>query len=267
MMRTILVTVILSTAALFAASVAHVSAAFEPPAVAAAVKQAGAGTTGTTGSSGGTGAAMLPSVAVPGPIAPPTPTATDFALRDYVLGAMNSWPHAVEEVPAVEYKKLAEDIATAAMMDAPAWSADVDRHRSGTLLAAIGYWEGARFAAYVDSGKCNDPEWRRTNKIVHYGDCDHGKAVGLGQVWPTGENLEGTNIPETKENVLADRVFAFRVILEKARRSIRAGVGLCHYSGEDPASEDGCPKADARLHFAERYWTKHPFQPTPTSVR
>jgi hypothetical protein len=194
-------------------------------------------------------------------------------IHEYTLDMMDSWPKAI--IPHADYADIAEDIA-AVVLENPSPTPDQD----AAMLATLGYFEGARYALYVDSGECNDRDWRKygveeeegtfhkshergltfstsiwtSEELMHVGgDCDGGYARGLGQVHG-GWMMDKTWV--TLER-LADRRFMFRAMLWLAR----ADVSLCAYAGENPAF--GCPKATLRLEFARRAIAKHPFVELP----
>jgi hypothetical protein len=176
------------------------------------------------------------------------------ALRRYVLSIMQGWTPAVK-IETVPLEDLAADIAAVAAADKPAWPGDTTGRRTAVLLAGLAYFEGARFAKYVDDGTCNEPGFRAHNPLAHHGTCDHGKAHSLWQI-------HEITLLEPREEAdavsLADRRFAAHIALRLARQSIAATGGLRNYTGE----WDGpCPKADERLQFVEKALAAHPFTP------
>jgi hypothetical protein len=110
----------------------------------------------------------------PAPTAAPSPTAVTHSadpatppdepravfddLTTDILKVMNKWP--VARIPHANYEDVASDIALVVHEFGNVWPGGepiAQAHKSGILLAALAYWEGARFAAYVDDGRCN--EW------------------------------------------------------------------------------------------------------------
>jgi hypothetical protein len=217
------------------------------------------------------------------------------ALTHYTLTVMESWQHA-KGVDAVDYPTLAGDIAAVALAaKAPAVPGDGDRHRTAVLLAALAYYEGARFAAYVDDGRCDDwmhEAWKHgievqtggvsvfshkpltrlvpdrrvlpaeAQKILAFGDCDGGAATSLWQIhsMTVTDDLTGEKEQMT-EDKLRDRRYAISMALMLARRAMHSD-NLSGYTGENCAI-DGCSKANARLDFAKAAWKKHPYDPLP----
>jgi hypothetical protein len=193
-------------------------------------------------------------------------------LTDDLLGVMNKWTPAIPVVPHADYEAVASDIAFVVHEFGNVWPGGdpvVMARRSGVLLATLAYWEGARFAAYVDDGRCNDwmaeamrnPIRRPDSKthvatifpnyaaipaegrtLIHYGDCDGGHAYSLWQVWPKGEF--------TAEK-LRTRRDAARAALLIARASFKLRGNLSGYTGESAKVH---PKADEREQFARRYY-------------
>jgi hypothetical protein len=177
--------------------------------------------------------------------APPDPKLVK--LKAYTLGVMRDWPPA--KIPAVDYEPLAEDIARAALERGTAAP-----HEDAVLLAALAYFEGARFAEYVDGGRCNDAAWRATaaaRALMRVGgDCDDARAHTLWQVWPTRDRASQLYEVCSAE-AIADRATAARCAL----RIASLDPSLCRYTGERRV----CPKAWARLAFARRALAAHPF--------
>ena len=174
------------------------------------------------------------------------PRAEDLAA--YLVEVVSSWPHA--KIPAVAPEELARDIADVALENSPAWDDDINANRSAVLLASLAYWEGARFAAYVDDQSVN--RWMREHRsgkrlsaeaarLLHFGNADGGYAYSLWQIHPF--DIES---PRVTPQDLADRKTAARVALSLARASIRGTGTLCWYTGEYAP----CPKARERLEFA-----------------
>lgn len=218
---------------------------------------------------------------------PSVPPRTE-ALRQYLLSAMKDWPAAIH-VPAVPYEDVALSIARA-VDEAPSdlqqgWPAPWDtREARSLLLASLGYFEGARYATYVDDGSCN--RWMRrawdaavpestgtvsilTGKmltrrshpnlavlapaeraVLKMGTCDNGLAVSIFQIHAADLHLSSEK--------LADRTEAAMAALRIAKRSI-AGK-LCGYSGE---TYPECPKAHVRLQLALDALRRHPVRALP----
>lgn len=229
----------------------------------------------------------LAAVVAPTPEPAPEPVVVDDTaanarhehLRSYVLDVMNGWTHAVSSMPVVDYGDVASDIAFAVIME-PAAVPDCERmqsadgikrclwgvppfnsdHGKAVLLAALGYWEGARYAAYVDEGECNDDAWRATEEGQHLmhrgGDCDHKQAHSLWQIHPVTDTASSTYTLCNVAAVGGSRLGAARCALELARRSLKVNGSLYAYTGEFPFEH---PASDKRLDFATRALDKHPF--------
>jgi hypothetical protein len=180
--------------------------------------------------------------------APPDPKLVSMT-RYLEADVMGSWAHAVKDLPTADYHDVATDIASV-----------VDHHEDGVLLAALGYWEGARYAAYVDDGRCNDPAWRTSAEgrwfMVRWGDCDGGNAHSLWQIHPIIDPSSRL-YASCSLQAISDRRGAARCALEIARASMTASSNLCGYTGE--FEEIGCPKAEQRLTFTLEALAKHPF--------
>jgi len=180
--------------------------------------------------------------------APPDPKMVSMAryLEEDVMGG---WAHAVKELPTADYHEVATDIASV-----------VQHHEDGVLLAGLGYWEGARYAAYVDDGRCNDPAWRASAEgrwlMVRWGDCDGGHAHSLWQIHPIID-VSSRLYPFCSLEAIGDRRGAARCALEIARSSMTSTGDLCGYTGEFQVI--GCPKAEQRLTFVLEAVAKHPF--------
>lgn len=198
------------------------------------------------------------------------------ALTAYVFEAITAWPPPSREVDRVDLLDLARDIAAVALEQAPAWPDDVRRGRTAILLAALAYYEGVRFAQYVDDGSCN-AWWRyahalgwqqlpeHARRLLRYGTCDGSPRMGRAlatSLWQVHEGelaLEGGGTEHVTHAKLLDRRYAAAVALAIARRSIETTGGLLRYTGE-PADEWGDhPKASQRLAFADRWWRRHPY--------
>jgi hypothetical protein len=196
-------------------------------------------------------------------------------LRDHALVAMKKWPTALHEVPHADYDGVAWDIAKVVEQEGPIATREKTPdgpwgpERSVVFLAALGYWEGARFAAYVDEGKCNDwmaEAWKtpvrvpdkktgvatvypnfkvltaEARKLIAFGDCDGGHAYSLWQVWPHGD-FTADRLRERRE--------AARAALLKARQSFALRGNLSCYTGELATNH---PMADQRERFAARFY-------------
>jgi hypothetical protein len=170
-------------------------------------------------------------------------------LATYVLSVMRSWPAAVPSCPAADLEAIARDVASVA-----------SNVREAVLLAGLGYWEGARFADYVDRGACNDPAWRASTgglrTMRQWGDCDGGHAHSLWQIHPIVDVVSPLYGLCNAEAV-SERVGAARCALAIARGSISSTGDLRAYTGE---IWGGHPKADERLKFVQRAIDKHPFR-------
>lgn len=189
------------------------------------------------------------------------------ALATWTLQVMRDWPGA--QIPVADYEGVAESIADAA-------SEDAHPYEAAALLASLGYWEGARFAKYVDSGDCvkwlhvawqhpieiptgvisiitgkpivhHEPDVRVLPKeardLLKFGRCDNGLANSIFQIHARDAGVT--------EEQLRDRTFAAKVALRIARRDPL----LRSYTGEWGGSH---PKADLRLHFAQAALASHP---------
>jgi len=191
------------------------------------------------------------------------PDISSYALAAYVRGVMESWPRAVSALPAADYGEVAGTIAEVVVLDGgqwpPAWRAPEARV---VLLAGLAYYEGARFASYVDEQRCDDPAWRSSAEgrrmMLGWGDCDGGRAVSLWQVHPVFDTVSPL-YPLCNPDVVADRVRlgAARCALEIARRSLASTGDLSGYTGEGQWT--GAPKAKLRLDFVQRALAKHPW--------
>jgi hypothetical protein len=115
-------------------------------------------------------------------------------------------------------------------------------------------------------------------KMLAFGDCDGGRARSLFQIhaddfsgglavlrpeageWMNAIDFHGN--PDDLlfkvhgEDLTQDRQKAVTTALHMARKSIRAGRGLCGYTGE----QGGCPKGEIRLSMADGYSRKHTLQ-------
>jgi len=184
-------------------------------------------------------------------------------LAAFLLAVVSRWTPA--GIPHVPLEDLTRDIAEVTVAEGPAWPvSDEDgmgkAHRhTAVLLATLAYWEGARFAAYVDDLSCNGwmalrhagkpvpPEGKR---LLEFGNCGGGKAYSLWQV-ETHDLQDGDDVHVFGPGNLGDRKFAARAALLIARVSYRQRGNLSGYTGE---SKDDHPKADVRQAFARRFW-------------
>ena len=116
------------------------------------------------------------------------------------------------------------------------------------MLAALGYFEGARYAAYVDDCRTDSQAWRASEegkKLTHVGgNSDGGRAHTIFQIHVDGVVFDGQ--PLSAKRLCEDRAYAAGIAL----RIARSDPTLCSYSGEDPAG--GCPKAERRVRFARQ---------------
>jgi len=185
----------------------------------------------------------------------PDPSGEDAAeklLADYVgEEVMVSWTPAVSQVPTASILAVAGDIA----------AVSANAH-DAVLLAGLAYWEGARFAAYVDDGRCNDPEWRKSAegvRLMHIGgNCDNGHAHSLWQIHPVEDQTSKMYALCNAEAVDGSRQGAARCALALANASLARRGDLADYTGEWDFEH---PKADIRLDFVNRALAKHPFRP------
>jgi hypothetical protein len=196
--------------------------------------------------------------------APMTPARAH--LDQYVLDVIESWPDG--NLPTVFLAELADDIAGAAL-DKPS----SDPSQDAVLLAALAYFEGARFAEYVDSGECNDLEWRKhgfdtgpTHRVkdgpstpiwlaseqMHVGgDCDGDRAHTLWQIHPATDP-SGPLYSVCKLDVItSSRRDAAFCALSIAREDPSLGT----YTGGQ------MEKAEERLAWARKAIAAHPFTP------
>lgn len=185
--------------------------------------------------------------------APPDPRVTEMAA--YIEhDVMERWTPAARKLQAADYHEVAIDLAHAVLARPSA-----DPWKDGVLLAALGYFEGARYAKYVDDGSCNDPAWRKdpANAVMlrSWGDCDGGYAHSIFQIHPIvdpSSSLYGL----CSLKAISDRRGAAECALAIARRSVDSTGSLSGYTGEDSTY---CPKAEQRMKFALDAIEKHPF--------
>lgn len=213
-------------------------------------------------------------------------------LSRYALETMNRWTHAVSVVPTAPYEDVADDLAEAVATEVddpghcPAvigsdhrrrcvWIADETKgsvlwNRDSAkvaLLAGVGYWEGARYAANVDNCDCNSAAWRAdpaNAPLIHItGNCDGGRAWSIFQVWPrVGDASESPINVSCSKDMVAVRSTAARCALQILRMSMMGTGDLTGYTGESPMGDH--PKATIRLEFARKALKKHPFTQTLT---
>lgn len=226
------------------------------------------------------------------PAEPPAPTvpspdamaaaARHDRLAAYTLDVMNGWTHAVSMMPVADYDAVASDIAQAVILEpegpvacdhiktAPdgfkrcLWGVEGFNtdHAKAVLLAGLSYWEGARYAAYVDELRCQDDAWRVTPdgaRLMRFGgDCDHKKAHSLFQIHPVEDHSSSLYALCSAEVIDGSRLGAARCALEIAGRSLKSTGTLSSYTGEFWGDH---PKADVRLSFVRDALGKHPFLP------
>jgi len=167
----------------------------------------------------------------------------------------------------------------------PGWNSD---HGKAVLLAAVGYWEGARYAKNVDDLSCNDAAWRAdpaNSALIHLtGNCDGGRAHSIFQIWPRTGSASVSPINEScSKDAVSVRYTAARCALQILRMSMMHTGDLTGYTGEtatraDTGDDDhralvvgmggasegswgGREKAMLRMEFARKALKKHPFTP------
>ena len=166
---------------------------------------------------------------------------------DRLPAACDAWAKVEGETPDA----MRDRIATVAVEVA----ASVGTVKEGLLLMSIAFHE-SQFSRYVDEGKCNDWDWRKTpeaRKTLARGDCDNGHAFSLWQVHPR-DKQERTDLeyrgPLWRMNAIA---IARDIMLE----SLKWDGTLRRYTGEtDPLAR----KAFKRQRMAEVYLAGHPFK-------
>lgn len=191
------------------------------------------------------------------PEAADMPNTSSTALEQATFDLISGWAGPDRAVAQAPLEGVAQTIGRVAESEPPVEDAvprGYTKHArpalySAAVLAGLGYFEGVRFAAYVDDGRCNDLEWRRTDEgknLLRFGDCDHSRAYSLWQVWPStwrGATATGMH----------DRATAARTALAIARESIRVTGSLCRYSGEPYPH---CPKARERERYIDRAYAR-----------
>jgi hypothetical protein len=185
-------------------------------------------------------------------VQPAAPTAPPDPLIEYTLSIMRGWTPALPNMPTVPYEDVAASIVSAASTP-----------QDAALLAALAYWEGARYAAYVDDGRCHDPAWRATPEgitLMHQGgDCDSNKAWTLWQIRPVEDRRAALYTICSLGAITASRDAAARCALEIAHSSLKAVGSLANYTGEWWGPH---PAADKRWNFAQAALAKRPFKPS-----
>lgn len=169
------------------------------------------------------------------------------AIAAHLLAIVLGWTPAT--IPHVTPGELVPDIAAVLAEEGPAIPGDETGQKTAVMLAGLAYFEGARFASYVDTGACNDGT---AGKLIAYGHCDQGHAFSLWQVhpltWRDGKRVEAFDSAR-----LRNRHEAARAALLLIRSSYRARGNLSGYTGE---AADTHPKADEREAFARRFWSR-----------
>ena len=198
-------------------------------------------------------------------VAPPTTDAPPSPFVAELAGALerdaSRWPEAaIPHVPtgdvamsvAVAVEELGDEPCPIPMSEGD-WRMTDSQEARGVLAMALAYFEGARFASYVDDLSCNDRSWRKSPEgraLVHVGGhCDGGLAYSLWQVHVEGMLLSVDPSGVTAEK-MSDRAYAARVGLTLACRSLASTGSLVGYTGEGRSFH---PKADQRLDFARRF--------------
>jgi hypothetical protein len=194
-------------------------------------------------------------------------------LADWLENVIGHWPKIHPKLESIDRGALARDIAFVVAEELPLWQwtgdkalEDPRRHKTAIMMATLAYWEGSRFAKYVDDQSCNDKDWRKTEegaRMQHAGgDCDGGHAFSLFQIH-TEHALTLTDGEVVTPDKLKDRRYAIAVALWIARSSLRRHATdedpcgtLADYTGEWDKPEH--PAADQRLNWAKRQWKKHP---------
>jgi hypothetical protein len=187
----------------------------------------------------------------PIPALEPMPPITDNPMMAYTLDIMNGWPKALPILPTVPYEEVAASIARV-----------VHNADDASLLAALAYKEGARYAAYVDSGLCNDLAFMKTKegqRLARWGRCDGGHAYSLFQIHPFTDKHAPLYDKCNKEAVTSSRESAAACALAIAHQSLARTGTLVDYTGEWRSPTNSHPLADERLQLARAAVRKHPY--------
>lgn len=207
------------------------------------------------------------------------------ALRAYLLESLRAWMHekSTNDNDLARYTSTADAVAAVALTETPAWDADINHAKTAIVVLGLG-WMETRDREYVERGWCNNLsraddgtvtpyKWRKSKNGISVmsvgGACDGGYAYSRWQLHPEGGlafskndvrhylDVPGVSPADiiTGEKLIESKEIAARVAWRIVRRSIRAGAGLCQYSGEPGP----CPKADLRLKFGLGWFDRHPF--------
>jgi|SRR6516162_5125434 hypothetical protein len=170
-------------------------------------------------------------------------------LVDRVRTVMVTWEPAPKQLATSDLAEVARDIAEAALDRGSSNASD-----DAAVLMALSYWEGARWAAYVDDGRCNDRAWRASPEGIEtmrrWGDCDGSRAHSLWQIHPVDDPSAPLGLSCSSRIVDGSRLGAARCALAIAEASMNAYGNLAGYTGEDPYGFH--PKADKRLEWARQ---------------
>jgi hypothetical protein len=155
--------------------------------------------------------------------------------------------------------------------EAVIWDDDRSGARTGLLVMGVAFFE-TRYRGYVDSGKCNDPTWRKSKEagiLLALGTCDGSHAYSAWQIhcrngmyltWDADEyssvRLRSDAVLVNPKGILEDRRLAITGALHMLRKAVRRTRDLRDYSGEP---SDYHPKADVRLALAVDYEKAHPY--------
>ncbi len=171
------------------------------------------------------------------------------ALVSYLLAVLMAIAPRVSEPRRAA---IARDVAQVVLSEDRAFPDDLEGQKTALVLVAIPHLEtGRSWAKWIDDGSCNDPSWREAHAAwLVGGGCDDSKAFGLWQVHPPGDDAV------VGRGYVRDRKKGIRAALHIVRESVKAGVGLCFYSGE---KYPRCPKADNRLKLARELEVRFPF--------
>lgn len=214
-------------------------------------------------------------------------------LKAYVLRAMLAWvplsQHAyVEDVAITEtrYESIAGDIAEVAadpnepgLRAAPVDTATthytdeeklvIQQVGNAIQIAAVASYEGG-YQAFVDSGRCNDPNFKPDGR----GSCDGRQAWSIWQIhtmggivltdkefvgrWYATDLTHVINGPD----LIRDRKLAARVALHMMRYSMNRTHSLCLYTGETirgAACAPATPLANQRWSRASDWLSHNPW--------